>query len=305
MSRNNSLVHALFFGPSTVYHGLAAVILWASGAYFFCVLATVPVFLLMGLAQCIGGAIAVQLEGRSISMTHLWAATGRRAPLITLLFLNQLGYTYAFRAAPAAQVDLINYLWPTMLVCGESMRMRQGLSNRQVLGLVLGFGGVAYLVLPDLSGTSGVAYAPGYLAAFFAGLCWTAYSLMLRYYDEQALDDSGSGTAEDVLIAGLLCLGITAFDPSSWQLSGTELGLIILLGVTVFGCAFTFWRKGLQAGDPLLVGGMANFIPILSVVGLVIGGISPMSTRLFYAGFLVTVGCFCLGSTKQLEPEMA
>ena len=95
-------------------------------------------------------------------------------PVLLLLVVGFLGhnglYVTALRYAPAAQVNLISYLWPLLMVAILAFSGVATPTRRQLLGSLLGFAGLAWFMSPG----SGDGSMFGYLLAFSAACCFAA-----------------------------------------------------------------------------------------------------------------------------------
>ena len=93
---------------------LGAIALWVSVASLGVLLKHLPPFLLTGLSLLIGGLLALPQVLRD---PRQW-----RVPLSTLALgiYGLFGYHFmlfmALRLAPAVEANLINYLWPLLMV---------------------------------------------------------------------------------------------------------------------------------------------------------------------------------------------
>ncbi|HEY3343754.1 MAG TPA: EamA family transporter, partial [Anaerolineaceae bacterium] len=94
---------------ATLYAGFT-IALWSFLAYLSSRLAHVPSFLLIGLALCIGGLVGVR-------QIRSWKVpTGTLAVGIAGLFGYHFLLFSAFKLSPVVEANLINYLWPLLIV---------------------------------------------------------------------------------------------------------------------------------------------------------------------------------------------
>ncbi len=282
-----------------VMYGAVAVLFWSVGAYFFCILKDVPGFQLLALIQLGGGLLCLRLENRTLSLKNLINRLKLGWMFLLLLMINQLSYTWAFRLADPAQVDLINYLWPTLVIIIESACRGDRLTTKQICGLVASLIGIVVVLLPEISTIQsiGLRESFGYLLAFFAAVSWSLYTVLPRYFGKQK-----KGTysiSEDVILLGIFNLIIQLVFGSWKALDFHESYIVVFLAICYYGIAFPFWKKGLESKRYTLVGGFANTIPVLSVVWLIIGGISHWNITLFIACIFVTIGCVWIGTPVE------
>lgn len=240
--------------PSTLY-ALSAIALWASLALLSLRLSQVPPFLLVGLALCIGGLVGV-------ARWRDW-----RVPAKTLLLgcYGLFGYHFclfiALRFAPPVEANLINYLWPLLIVLLSPVILPgMHLTRRHVLGGMLGLAGCVLIVL----GKGGLAlegrHALGYALAAVAAVMWSSYSLLTR----RVAPFPTGAVGGFCLASGVLSLLAHAALEPSYTLSNSEWGWLALLGIGPMGAAFFLWDAALKRGDARAIGTLAYITPLLS-----------------------------------------
>lgn len=248
---------------------LGAIGLWGSLASMGSMLGHVPPFLLTGLSLLIGSLIALPLSGFRLSR---W-----RVPLPTLalgiygLFSYHFLLFLALRHAPPVQANLVNYLWPLLMVVLAPVIL-PGLTLRlvHVLAALLGFAGAAVVILGGASSPSAtsaatsVVWAWGYLPALGAAFIWASYSLLTRRV--AAFPTAAIGGF--ALVSGLLSLLCHGLMESPVALSGRDWVLIGLMGLGPMGAAFFLWDKALKTGDARQIGILSYLTPLLSTSAL-------------------------------------
>ena len=245
---------------------LGAIVLWSSLATLGVALRHVPPFLLTGLSLLIGGLIALPLSGFKLSV---W-----RVPLSTLALgvYGLFGYHFllflALRQAPAVQANLVNYLWPLLIVVLAPLLLPGlRLHWQHVVAALLGFAGAAVVILGNganaaLGGLAGWSW--GYLAALAAAFMWASYSLMTRRVP--AFPTAAIGGF--AWVSGLLSLLCHALMEPSVSLSLRDWALVALMGLGPMGAAFFLWDKALKTGDARHIGVLSYLTPLLSTAGL-------------------------------------
>jgi drug/metabolite transporter (DMT)-like permease len=249
---------------------LGAIGLWSSLASLGVALAHVPPFLLTGLSLLVGGLIALPLSGFRLAA---W-----RVPLPTLALgvYGLFGYHFmlfmALRLAPAVQANLVNYLWPLLIVVLSpvflpGMRLRW----QHLAAALLGFAGAAMVILggAGTATTNGdAAFASsanlGYLLAAGAAFMWSSYSLLTRRVP--AFPTAAIGTF--AWTSGLLSLLCHALWEPRIVLLWQDWGLIALMGLGPMGAAFFLWDKALKTGDARHIGILSYLTPLLSTTAL-------------------------------------
>lgn len=248
-------------------------------------LAGVPPFLLLGLS--LGGAGLLALPA--------WRAW-RVAPTTLLLgvyglFGFHLLLFLALRRAPAVEANLVNYLWPLLIVVLSPLLVPGiRLTSRHVLAVTLGLAGAALLI----SGgrwTFSSEYWQGYALAAGSAFIWATYSLLTR----RVANFPTAAVGLFCLVSGALALVCHAtleprFVPSPAQ------GLLIgLLAIGPMGAAFFLWDAALKRGDPRTIGALAYLTPLGSTFCLLAAGVGTLTPIIGVATLLI-VGGAALGA---------
>lgn len=270
---------------------LGAIVLWSSLATLATLIPDVPVFLKTGIGLLIGSLIALPLSRFQIRSLLV-------SPKIVLLGVYGLfGYHaalfFALQSSPSVQANLINYLWPLLIVLLAPLFSKKlRLSTRVLLGGLMGFLGAALAILSG-SSTDSVLYS-GYAFAFLAAIIWSTYSL--------ATNRIGSFPTPAVgvfaLVAGLLSLAMHFLFEEQVALSSYEWLILVLLGLGPLGAAFYFWDYAIKKGNPQEIGLLSFLTPLLSTSLLLIITGQPISWLLGLSAALI-VGGSLIGRAKQ------
>jgi drug/metabolite transporter (DMT)-like permease len=234
---------------------LGAIALWSTLAVLGLKLARVPPFLLVGIALLLGAAVGAR------------GLTLRLRPAVLLLgvyglFAYHFCLFLALRLAPPVEANLLNYLWPLLIVVLAPVILPgTALRPRHVAGALLGFAGAALLVTGGRLGFSREGTA-GYLLALAAAVIWSTYSLLTRRVGSFPT----SAIATFCLVSGVLALACHAALEPRYVPSASELPFLALLGLGPMGAAFYLWDRALKGGDPRVVGTLAYLTPLLSTV---------------------------------------
>jgi len=239
-------------------YALGAIALWATLAALGVSLSHVPPFLLTGLALVIGSVPA-------------WPRIREwRVPASTLalgiygLFTYHFLLFMALRTAPAVETNLVNYLWPLLIVVLAPVILPGfTLHARHVLAAIAGFAGAAIAIVGgrEVSGT----LSWGYLASLAAAFIWSTYSLMTR----RVAPFSTAAIGLFGLVSGVLALACHAAFEAPVQLVARDWVLIVIAGLGPLGAAFFLWDKALKLGDPRQIGILSYITPFASTLMLV------------------------------------
>ncbi len=274
---------------------LGAIALWSSLASLGVALGHVPPFLLTGLALLVGGLVALPLSG--------FKPAAWRVPLPTLALgiYGLFGYHFllflALRQAPPVQANLVNYLWPLLIVVLAPVWL-PGLVWRwqHVVAALIGFAGAAVVILGAAGVQTSVGSIPGgalwgYLAAAGAAFMWASYSLLTRRVPP--FPTAAIGTF--AWVSGLLSLACHALLEPSVDLSLRDGMLIVVMGLGPMGAAFFLWDRALKTGDARHIGILSYLTPLLSTA-LLLGVIGRSLTWPVGLAALMIVSAAWLGT---------
>jgi drug/metabolite transporter (DMT)-like permease len=279
--------------PLPTLLALAAIALWGTLAALGLALAHVPPFLLTGLTLAVGSLVALPLSRGRLSA---WRVPSRTLALgVYGLFGFHFLLFMALRLAPAVQANLVNYLWPLLMVVLSplllpGLRLRAG----HAVAAVLGFTGAALVMLGSSAAVEPASAHPhagwGYAAALGSALVWASYSLWTRRVPAFPTAAVGGFAAASSALS-LLCHML--WEPAA-SLHLHDAGLILLMGLGPMGAAFFLWDAALKAGDARQIGILSYLTPLLSTAALVLWAGRPLPGSAVLAVALI-VGAAWLG----------
>ena len=262
---------------------LGAIALWAMLASLGVALAHVPPFLLTGLALVIGSV-------PSWPLARQW-----RVPASTLmlgvygLFGFHLLLFVALRHASALEANLVNYLWPLLIVVLAPVVL-PGMTLRpvHVVAALVGFVGAALAIVGGRGLAGGFAW--GYVAAAGSAVIWATYSLGTR----RVASFPTAAVGLFGLVSGAISLAChAAFEPSV-ALSARDMVLITITGLGPLGAAFFLWDAALKRGDPRRIGILSYLTPLASTLLLAATTGRPLTVWVAAAALLI-VGAAVIG----------
>ena len=245
-------------------------------------LSAVPPFLLTGIALVIGAFVG----GRAL--LHRPPPPMALALGIYGLFGFHFFLFLALRHAPPVEANLVNYLWPLLIVVLAPVFLPEvAWSARHSLAALLGFAGAA-LLIGSTADSLGRGEAPGYAFAAASALIWSTYSLLtrrLRHFPTAYV-------SWFCLVSGIASLGChLALEPRYWPREAEWLYLVVL-GLGPMGAAFFLWDRALKRGDPRSLGNLAYLAPLLSTLVLVATGSGTLSVASLIAMALILAGAW-------------
>ena len=269
-------------------HALGAIALWASLASLGVTLRHVPPFLLTGLALVIGSV-------PSWPLARHWRVPPRTLALgVYGLFAYHFLLFIALRLAPPVQANLVNYLWPLLIVVlAPVMLPGMHLKTAHVLAALAGFAGAAIAILGG-AGSASAAWSWGYLAALGSAVIWATYSLGTRRvasFPTAAIGLFG-------LVSGVLSLGCHVLLEPAVSLSWRDWLFIAAMGLGPLGAAFFLWDKALKTGDARHIGILSYLTPLLSTSLLVVVTGRALTPSIAVAAILI-IGAAVIGTRAK------
>ena len=277
--------------------GLSAVLIWSTLALFGALAGPIPPLQLVAMAFTIVFALTLTVWWRrgESPLRHLRQPAPVWALGIAGLFGYHLLYFIGIQNAPPADANLINYLWPMLIVLFSALLPSETGVGRlrwfHLAGATFGLAGTALIVTGDGVWDGSLQfrseYAGGYLAAAGAALAWSGYSVLSRRFAHVSTDAVGAfcgGTAL-LALASHLALEVTVWpgDTVAWL-------AVFGLGLGPVGAAFFVWDHGVKHGDLRVLGAAAYAAPLLSTLLLVATGLSAGTWTLALACLLIGGG---------------
>ncbi len=271
---------------ASILLALLTISMWSFLAVLGSQLTHLPPFLLVGVSLLVGGLIGLP-RWRDWRIPWKTLAVG----VYGIFGYHFLLFT-AFQHAPAVEANLLNYLWPLLIVLLSPVFLSgYALRPHHLLGACLGLAGAGLIASgghfsPDFHSL------PGYLMAAGAAFVWASYSLLTK----RVPPFPTAAVAAFCLVSGLLSLGVyilTSLTVVKYALTARDLVFLILLGAGPMGAAFFTWDAALKRGDPRTIGSLTYLTPLLSTLWLValggkpFGWVSGVAMALILSGALV------------------
>lgn len=268
--------------------GFMALVLWACGALLVVSIGNLPPFEI----QTFIFSLSFLVSFLKISYKRSWHQLTEVPKCMWFIgvlgiFFANLFFVSAFQYAPPEKVDLINYLWPVMVILFSPLLPNEILKKHQLCGALLAFLGVTVL-LTNGKGFSGfeLSHWKGYLLSFLNAFFWTIFILFNRKYKSIPNEMIGLYCGIGALLAFTAhCLFETFVLPSLEQLL-----YLCILGIFCQGMGYLFWDHGIKKGYYKLLCTLSYIAPILSMSLLVLFKFTETSQYLILSTLLVTLG---------------
>ncbi|WP_374319097.1 aromatic amino acid exporter YddG [Pseudoxanthomonas kaohsiungensis] len=268
--------------------GLLAILLWSSLALLTVATDGLPPFQVLAIAFAVAGALGLLragLRGKT-GWSELRQPVSALALSTGALFGYHALYFIALKRAPAVEANLLNYLWPLLIVVFAGFLPGVRIRPLQWIGTGLGLAAAILLVSGGQRLAVSASHLPGYLAAITAAVVWAAYSVLNRRHAQVP------SAAITVACVGVAVLGALAHLAIETPVAPTPLqwSALLLMGIGPTGAAFWLWDTGTKRGDIALLGSLSYLAPLLSTALLVLSGrvqphpVQAMALALLLAG---------------------
>lgn len=280
--------------------GFSAILMWSLLAVLSALSGDVPPFLLcafsFAIATLIGiavGAVSPKPKERSQVPAFAWVVG------VVGLFGYHFFYFSAVRNAPVVEANLINYLWPLLIVLGSTLMPGERLKWHHAVGAALGLAGTALTVTNGGQFTFERQFLFGYGIAVLAAFTWAAYSLLSRRFSAVPTRMVTWYCAAAAVLSLVCHLALE----ETVMPQGTGQWLAVLaMGLMPVGGAFFVWDYGVKHGNIQILGAASYGAPLLSTLILILTGIAPLTLTVVLACILVTCGAALASKDMILRP---
>lgn len=274
--------------------GVGALALWAALAPLARLAQPLPPLTTTALAFAVGG-----LLGLAVVLARGEArAALRLSPAAWLHGVGGLAgfhalYFAALALAPPLEANLLNYLWPLLIVLLSAPLAGLRLGPRRLGGVALGAAGAVLLLGAGAQFPAGAVL--GFGCALAAAFTWALYSVLAARF--RAVPTAAVAW---FCLAAAAVVGLGAALTEAWATPGPVQAMAVLaLGAGPMGLAFFLWDGGMKQGDPRLLGTLGYAVPVVStlLLGLLEGGV--LGWRVLAAAALVVGGGALAASARS------
>ncbi|WP_417581531.1 DMT family transporter [Pelagibacterium sp.] len=282
--------------------GFTAILMWSLLALFSSLSGAVPPFLLCAVSFAVATLIGLVATGRQ-GKPHSPAA---KVPLMAWvvgiggLFGYHFFYFSAVRNAPVIEANLINYLWPLLIVLGSTLMPGEGLRWHHLAGALLGLAGTVLIVSDGGRFAFEAEFAIGYGFGILAAVTWASYSLLSRRF-AQVPTRMVTGYCAAAAVLSLICH--LALEETVLPADSVQWLVVLGMGLMPVGGAFFVWDYGVKHGNIQILGAASYAAPLLSTLLLILFGISALTVPVTLACVLITGGAILASKDMILRPR--
>jgi drug/metabolite transporter (DMT)-like permease len=259
---------------------------------------TLPSFLMLAVRFFIAGAVLYLISSRGAERPRLVHWRSALAVGGALLLLGNGGVAYAVQHVDTGVVALIVGSVPLWMALLDRVVYGQRLAPAAVAGLVLGFGGIAFLARP-----SGDASLAGVIVVLLGSLAWAAGSLYSR---KAPAPSNALQNASMQMLAGaalLAVVGVAKGEVGQFDLGAAStsswLALVYLITLgSLVGFSAYIWL--LKVAPTHLVGTYAYVNPVVAVLlgSLWLG--EPITLSILIGGAAIVVAVALIVSARPV-----
>lgn len=270
--------------------GMLAILLWSALAVLTATTGPLPPFQLLAISFGVAAVtgLAWLLRPGAVGLSALRQPSSALLLTTLALFGYHSLYFIALKRAPAIEANLINYLWPLLIVVFAALLPGAQIRGGQIIGSLLGLAAAILLVTRGAGVAIESQHLPGYLAALAAAVTWAGYSVLNRRHADVP--------SVAILLPCLLVAVLGAFAHLAFEdwVSPTPLQwlLLVLMGIGPVGAAFLLWDHGTKHGDIALLGSLAYAAPLLSTLLLLVAGVGQLHWTMPVAIVLILLGAW-------------
>ena len=278
------------------YLGFFALFVWSFSALFASTLSNLPVFETLAIIFSISCITILAKVIRYKEWYKLKQPFSVYLIGILGIYGNDVFYFEAFKHAPAAHIDLINYLWPIFVVIFSSIVAKEKSSYFQYIGSILSFIGIYILIANEHHFVYKPEYLRGYLYGLADALIWALYVMVARRNRHIVYSEAiGVYCGICFLISLVVHMQKEVFVlPTS-----SQVGVMIIIGICSQGLSYLFWEQSIKKGNYKLLTNCAYLTPVSSILILVLFNKAPFTYNIIVATACVTLGAIIANKTKQ------
>lgn len=275
--------------------GAVALLIWATLGILTVWSGDIPPFQLVAVSFFIAFVCGLikWILNKENPLSHIYQPPKAWLLGVAGLFGYHFLYFLALKSAPAVEANLINYLWPLLIVFFSAFLPGEKLRWYHSAGTLCGLAGTVLLIVGDKGFNFDSQYSVGYLAAIGCGITWASYSVLNRLFGGVPTDAVGWFCLVGSVLAALCHL---AFEQTVWPDDLTGWLVLLAIGVGPAGGVFFFWDYGVKHGNIRVLGAGSYTIPLTSTLLLLLIGEGSLTWALAVSCALISGGAILASS---------
>lgn len=178
------------------------------------------------------------------------------------IFINHLFLYMGIDRMDASQAFIINYLWPIMSVLSACIILKEKMTLRKSIAILLSFAGVIIVTANGNLLSIGRDTLTGALYCIIAAVSYGLFSALNKKKDY----DKYFSMMVFYFAATVVSLVYIIATKSTFTLDAMQVAGLAWMGIFTNAIAFTFWAIAIKIGDTAKVSNLAYITPFLSLV---------------------------------------
>ncbi len=251
-----------------IFYALITILLWSTTpAVVKLTLLTInfsTFFFWTTLFSLLGLTLIISIQGklkflRAYSIKeHLW--------LILLgalsMFFYSLFYFFAINSGSAAQVNILNYTWPIWLIAFSTIFLKEKMTVKKALSVLIGFIGVMIVIIGFDIKTFASMNIVSIIFALLGAISWALFSTLSKKKKFEAFSSMFYYSLYGlVMVIVYVSLKSDLVFPDFKGLIGT-----FYVGALTTGLGYALWIKTLTKANISLVSNLVFLTPFLSLI---------------------------------------
>ncbi len=176
-------------------------------------------------------------------------------------FFYYIFYYLGASSMPASQAFIINYLWPIMSVVFACIILKEKMTAKKAVAIVLSFVGVIVVTGGDLLKFD-MGVIRGALLCVLGAVSYGLFTALNKKFDY----DKSLSVMLSFFATFVLTLVITVAKGSTFAFSGAQYLGFLWNGITTMAIATTVWAIALSLGNTAKISNLAYITPFLSLL---------------------------------------
>ena len=162
----------------------------------------------------------------------------------------------------ASQAMIINYLWPMMAVAADCVLMKEKMTVRKIIAVVMSFTGVIIVTSNGSLGGFGGSSLAGALCCVLAAVSYGLFVALNKRLSYDPMVNMMLYYAQSAILA----FAVVLFRGGMPIINGTEFLGFLWIGVGCHAIGYVSWALAMKYGDTAKVANIAYITPFLAMV---------------------------------------
>ena len=203
------------------------------------------------------------------------------------IFLYNAFYYAGTALMPASQAFIVNYLWPIMTVIAACVILKEKLTPRKAIALILSFIGVGIVAFKDILSLN-FNIIMGSVFCILGAVSYGIFGALYRKYDyDQTLSMTLSYFATFAICGIVVLAKGDLFVPATLQIVGFAVNGVITMAV-----ANTLWVAAMSSGNTAKLSNLTYITPFVSLVWTRLILKEPITTNAILGLLVIILGIF-------------